>query len=266
VIPYQGHVEVLAKLEAKLPRVLLLQGPESVGKRTMLLRLIETHGFKPADFLWREKLDVAAAHDVRAFAQRRALGPAGKLVGLRLDHASDAALNMLLKTLEEPPPKFSFALLATSRPLETIVSRAERYNLGLLSEAEMRDVLLKRLGMAPDLARRAARLGRGQVSRALATDTRSASRMMVMSTLKAVADGDPIAFEVATRSWDEEAHDLLLVWITEAVTGAWALFSADDFPKLSLEKSVPRRMLGAMRPGIKPKLAVRSALASFLDW
>jgi DNA polymerase-3 subunit delta' len=85
------------------------------------------------------------------------------------DALNDQAANRMLKTLEEPPP-YAHLILLTSRPgkvLPTIASRCQHVRFDAPSVADL-TADLERHGVAPDLAAACARLGQGDVSRALA--------------------------------------------------------------------------------------------------
>src|ERR1044072_1522162 len=169
---YIGHADAVAALRRELPPVTLLIGPPSVGKWTLTHHLADHHQVGMVDrAIYPDGLNADAARSLISFSGRPPCGPS-KLVPARLDHSSDAALNALLKTLEEPPPTARFllthscTLTGRSSVPPTVVSRAHRYFLGLLSNEEVRDVLIG-TGMSATAATKAAALGRGQVAAAL---------------------------------------------------------------------------------------------------
>jgi DNA polymerase-3 subunit delta' len=89
-----------------------------------------------------------------------------------LDELNAAGANALLKSLEEPPPRVLFLLIAhrPGRVLPTIRSRCRKLMLRPLGEADLRDILTGPLGIAadaPGLADAVAGAG-GSVRRALA--------------------------------------------------------------------------------------------------
>jgi DNA polymerase III subunit delta' len=84
------------------------------------------------------------------------------------DALNDQAANRMLKTLEEPPP-YAHLVLLTSRPgkvLPTIASRCQRVRFSTPSDDRVAEQL-GRHGVAPQLALACARLGLGDVERAL---------------------------------------------------------------------------------------------------
>jgi hypothetical protein len=222
------------------------------------------HGVLPADTRKLEKLSVDEARDLVRFA---GIAPFGKtkLVVARLDGASEAALNALLKLLEEPPPTIKFILLSVWPPLDTITSRCHVYRLGLLRRDELFDVLVHRMGMAPAAADTAAGLGRGQVQAALTADQQDVGRAACLSVLKAIHDRDSDLLEQAASRWDENAQALLLRWCVEAITGRWQAFTEAETFGLTKDPNVPRRVLLALRLNARPKLAVRAALEPLLS-
>lgn len=158
----------------RLPGALLLAGPEAVGKRRVALELAQRElcfrrtacggcagcaPFKedplpvelpnllriaPEGKAGLIKVGAVRGDDlveggVIAWVHQAALPGTHRWILVEDAHRlNGASANMLLKTLEEPPPGAHF-LLVTHRPdavLQTIRSRAERLVLGPLAEAE----------------------------------------------------------------------------------------------------------------------------------
>ena len=85
------------------------------------------------------------------------------------EELSAEAANALLKTLEEPPPRVMFILIA-ERPEQlppTVRSRCQAVELTAAPLAEVRQALQERAGLAGDEAERLARLAKGRVGWAL---------------------------------------------------------------------------------------------------
>jgi DNA polymerase-3 subunit delta' len=94
------------------------------------------------------------------------LGDADRLV---VQEASQEAANTLLKVLEEPPADTTL-ILTSSNPdalLPTIRSRLAVVRVGRLTDAEVRNLLVKERGMAEADATRIAQMADGSVTRAL---------------------------------------------------------------------------------------------------
>lgn len=259
-----GHHAAVAALHAHLPPVTLITGPPSVGKWTLGQHLAAYYQVGLVDQAeYPDGLDTDAARGLVCFVSTAPFG-AFKLARVRLDGSSDAALNILLKTLEDPPGNARFILTAAGTVLPTIASRASRIHLGLLKLDEVRDILIAR-GMSPAAASRAAPLGRGQVRRAMsAAGGGEGPRAVVLGIVRALAAGDAEQYERAFRSFDDETRDLLYAWVYEAASGQWAAFTeADTF---GLPRQRVRSMLFALsllsRAG--SRLGVRAALEPFL--
>jgi len=88
---------------------------------------------------------------------------------LEPERMTDEAANALLKTLEEPPPRAVFFLLAhdTRNILDTIMSRCAYIRLPELTADEVANVLVKRYGLDEEEAARAARSSSGTFIKAL---------------------------------------------------------------------------------------------------
>lgn len=212
------------------------------------------------DARWIPTLSADKARDVKQFV---ATGPRGKFkaVVMRLDGASSQALNALLKVLEEPPATSRFLLLAERSPLDTIVSRSMVYRVGVLSEEDLYKVLL---GLTrPEIAAKAAKLGRGQVKRALQIGDIDQTRATVQNFLKAVASKDRMLAEQVVSKWDDKAARLLVQWAGEAITGRWCVYTAEDTYGLHLTDT-PRQLLQLLRLQARPRLAARVAVEALM--
>jgi replication-associated recombination protein RarA len=252
-----GHEEARTILEQHLPSVVLLRGSPSIGKRTLASHLADHHGYPAYDVRVVEKLSADEARDLKRFAGVAPMTSAGKLVIAEIDGASDSALNALLKLLEEPPPSCKFLLLASRRPLDTILSRSHQVQLGLLSEQDVYNVLHLRFGMEPSQARRAAEVSGGRLDRAMTAGDQDQSRAAVLTVLKSIADKDPALLEAAASKWDQVAHDLLARWCREARSGRWSVFDESETFGLAKDPELPLRVLRGLRLNCSPKLAVR---------
>lgn len=269
-----GHTQARELLERELPPVTLLRGPESVGKWQLGLHLLSHHGVLSVDQRTYRQLDMGAARDILAFAERAPFGTI-KCVLLDTDTASQQVLNALLKLLEEPPATVKFILVSSKKLLDTITSRAAVYNLGLLSEEEVYQVLASlqtpqgkpQFGFAD--AHRLASLSRGQVGPALTALRYGDSKDRVIKLLSAVAARDRVAFDralgtVHDKIWEQVEENLLFTWAYEAITKRWRIFTeAESF---GLEKTtVPNYIIRRLRANSAPALRARAQLAVLLD-
>ena len=112
-------------LERELPPATLLLGPDVGPMLTAAYRsALKTHLVCRADVLIRRHMSAGDARFIVKFAQTAPFGTF-KVVAFPLDGATAQAQNILLKVLEEPPPTVRFILVASARPLPTIVSRCQ---------------------------------------------------------------------------------------------------------------------------------------------
>lgn len=122
--------------------------------------------------------------ETRELVLRAASSPSGGRWQIVLfedaDRATEAAANALLKAIEEPPPRTVWLLCAPSPDdlVTTIRSRCRLVTLRTPPAAAVADVLVRRDGIAPDVAADAARAAQGHIGRAkrLATDPESRKR------------------------------------------------------------------------------------------
>jgi len=141
------------------------------------------------------------------------------------EHLSAEAANSLLKTLEEPPPKVMFVLLATNERLllPTILSRCQRVELCPLPLSTTEEALVHRFRASPEEARFLARLSAGRLGWAVSAlnDKRLLmERTERLTTLMRLIDADRderfgYAAQLAnefSRSRDS-VWELLTLWI-----------------------------------------------------
>ncbi len=185
----------------RLPHALLFAGPEGVGKRTFAVELAKAVTcLAPVDgdacdacescvsVLNGEHLDIRVFEPDGTFikiAQMRELAhmanerpfyarPRARRVMI-VDGAHqmrEEAANAILKTLEEPPPT-SLIVLVTDQPyalLETIRSRCQTLAFSPLEPAEVERYLAANFKRPSDETKLLARVSRGRIGRAIATD------------------------------------------------------------------------------------------------
>ncbi len=175
-----GHEQLKEKLSFRLKEhpagVFLFCGRPSIGKRTTAFeasKLIlcenklgekcpcqscKRFQLEHPDFLCigrREKIKVNDVSEVLKFCTTTPLISDHKVVVIDNAHEiTPEAANRLLKTLEEPPPNFSF-FLVTSNPkilLPTIVSRCIKYDFYNLDRDDLTTIINKKLGFSPKKA------------------------------------------------------------------------------------------------------------------
>ncbi|GAA2794424.1 DNA polymerase III subunit delta' [Streptomyces showdoensis] len=129
--------------------------------------------------------------ETRDLVRRAQLSPAGRrwqvIVLEDADRLTEGAANVLLKAVEEPAPRTVWLLCAPSLEdvLPTIRSRCRHLTLSTPSVEAVADLLIRRDGIAPEVAQAAARATQGHIDRArrLATDERARARRAVVLKL-----------------------------------------------------------------------------------
>lgn len=261
-----GHRAARLYLEQRLPTATLLHGPASVGKWTLAHHLVTHHQVHAVD-RWEvpHGMSVETVKLVTAYAARAPQGPF-KLVIARLDDSSRPALNALLKTLEEPPPKVKFLFTSDNKTLPTVASRCTVFELGLLTASELEDVY-RIQGMSAGKAHRAANYARGQVDRGYQAERNDGQKNQVLNLAKALATHDRDLFTAVFTAWDGRCTDLLSTLLTEAITQRWSTFTDIDTHGLHCDRPRLWRMVSALTrlPAARPRLGVRAALEPFLS-
>lgn len=143
--------------------------------------LIGTHA--DVEFIRTDLLSIGVK-ETRDLVRRAQLSPAvGRwqvIVIEDADRLTEGAGNVLLKAVEEPAPRTVWLLCAPSLEdvLPTIRSRCRHLTLRTPPVAAVADLLIRRDGVAPEMAASAARATQGHIDRArrLATDERARAR------------------------------------------------------------------------------------------
>lgn len=228
----------------------LFLGPASVGKRTTVGWVVEHYQIRPTDFRFIPTLTADEAREIRRFSMIAPMGHT-KLVAIRIDGASQAAQNILLKTLEEPTRRVRFILLATKDPIPTVVSRSRVFRFGYLDRGELSEVLT-RLGSA-------ALPHGGQVKPCLDRSDLSVKKHTALAALRAIFRNDTHAIDKLLGDWTPETHRLLAIWCMEAMTGRWDVYSRQESEEFAADQTVVRKLLVAATSTVaRPKLVLRT--------
>ncbi|MBA4248167.1 MAG: DNA polymerase III subunit delta' [Microbacterium sp.] len=182
------------------------------------------------------------------------------------DRMAERTSNVLLKALEEPPPRTVWILCAPSAAdlIPTIRSRVRTVRLRVPSVAEVAELLVRRDGVAPELAERAARESQNHIGMALrlATDADARDRrsrtldlalgvssvsgaVLAAEQLVAIATDDAKAF-TAEREEEERAAALRSLGIEPGASVPVGLRASLK----ALEEDQKRRATRSVRDGI----------------
>ncbi|WP_320068212.1 DNA polymerase III subunit delta' [Micromonospora sp. RTGN7] len=189
--------------------------------------------------------------EMRALVLRAASTPSGGrwqvVIVEDADRLTEAAGNALLKAVEEPPPRTVFMLCAPSTHPEdvsvTIRSRCRVVPLRQPAPEAVAEVLVRRDGVAPEMARWAAAAAQGHVGRArrLARDPEARARRDSVLAVPRRLSGVGAAFDAASA----------LIEAAEAEAGA-AVAESDAAERAALQTALGaggtgRGAAGAMR-------------------
>lgn len=259
---YFGHEKVVKAVNNHLPPVLLFLGPRSVGKWELAEYIREKWKFKKSDTLRIKRLTQENARFAAKFASERPRGWA-RLVIVRIDKkATKGAQNTLLKSMEEARDAV-FIIVSEEPPIETVKSRAVTYSFGLLSDEDVKNILMDRYNFSAERAELLAGASGGQVRKALAYASQQEEKLVVLKALDCVSRKDNTGLEALATEWQDEHTELLIRWCYESLTGKWKTFVPGE-SNIS-GKKVPMRILLALQLDLRPRLVVRSALASVLQ-
>lgn len=148
-----NHIKVILEKQLasrRIPHAYLFMGPASLGKHTLAVELagkiLQTENpEKHPDFMTLNEEGEIPVEKVRELIASVSLGPiAGTKKVVIINNAEQlnkSGANALLKTLEEPGESTVLILVASERPLLTILSRCQKFNFNPFSQKQTEDFL-----------------------------------------------------------------------------------------------------------------------------
>jgi DNA polymerase-3 subunit delta' len=228
----------------------LLQGSTTDAEAAHTASLVEARTHPDLAVLATDRVIIAIEEVRRLVAQSQfspSIAPYRVIVIEDADRMTERTSNVLLKALEEPPPRTVWILCAPSAAdlIPTIRSRVRSVRLRVPSVAEVADLLVRRDGIDPALAERAARESQTHIGMALrlATDEDARSRRARTLTL---------ALGVQSVSGAVLAAEQLVAIAT------------DDAKALTAEREDEERAAALRSLGVEPGAAVPAALRASL--
>jgi DNA polymerase-3 subunit delta' len=170
-----GNPAALARLRAlaaggRPAHAYLFSGPDGVGKRSAAEAFVRALGAEPRVIARppdRHEILIAQIRDLIRELSLTADRPRGMIID-EAERMSEEAMNALLKTLEEPPPRTVLILVSSApeRLLPTVRSRCQKILFFPLSEDEIVRYARGTLGLGEEDARILAVLADGSVGTA----------------------------------------------------------------------------------------------------
>ena len=195
-----GHADVVGTWKAEMPDTCLLLGPDSIGKRTLARHmLIQEYGA------------VLSESRMPTLARR----------GIVTNEAGFGAA----RHLQEASPGTVVVVVGEERSsLESAVQRV--YRMKPLPYDDMCDLLAhSRLVPSPAVGT-CAKHSRGQVKTAVAFYRTTDDRQLVPNILRATRTGDVNLLTTSVRGL--RSFEAVVLWWTEAMTGQWNFFTAEE--------------------------------------
>ncbi len=228
----------------------LLQGTTTGADAAHTASLVEARTHPDLAVLATDRVIIAIEEVRRLVAQSQfspSIAPYRVIVIEDADRMTERTSNVLLKALEEPPPRTVWILCAPSAAdlIPTIRSRVRSVRLRVPSVTEVAELLVRRDGIDPALAERAARESQTHIGMALrlATDEDARSRRARTLTL---------ALGVQSVSGAVLAAEQLVAIAT------------DDAKALTAEREEEERAAALRSLGVEPGAAVPAALRASL--
>lgn len=204
-------------------QVLLIIAPESTGKRTFAMQQASQActGCIFDVFAPEERLTPQLARDAIDFLSQRSQQ---RHAILRLQQ--ERPQNILLKTLEDPPPNTKIILLAEQDPLPTVMSRAQiTLRRGPLTETELTAIMIQQ-GFNESVIARAAHAGGVRQAAEIASTERF--RSQALTAAKAVQTLDRALLRRALEDWTQECSDALTQWCSESMSRVPRIYTIEE--------------------------------------
>ncbi len=248
-----GFEGLYATLCQSLPPVVLLTGPEGIGKSVLATAVARHHGWSAKtaqDSYYPDGLTAEQARYLKEILNRRRSNNVYPFL-INLDGVSEHVGNLLLKTLEEPPKKVRFILWASKPTLPTIMSRAMVYPCPPLTNEQVRTVLADVLGWAPVRAEIASKVSGGSVGTALSRMELEPSRQLVINFLRCVFEREADRIPGYMNQFNADHMQILGFWAAESMTGVWSWFTPADVPGLKATPATLAVLSSPSRPRLK---------------
>jgi hypothetical protein len=259
MIQLVGHEKVRERLlfNEDLPRVSLFLGPHSVGRRRYANEIARHGTNAPQDILRIHRLTAGLAREASRFLRISPRGTGLRFAIIDVDDPSPGALTTLLKALEEMPDTSRAILIASSTPPDTIMGRATVFEFTLLSEQEVREVLLMR-GFGAGEAETRAKMSGGQVKPAIERSEHVKLKTLVLLLTKYIREHDFASIEKLGSRWTDEHTELLVRLCYEATTKRWRLFDEGEIG--NVPPKVWIGLLRALKHDVRARLVVHAQI------
>lgn len=256
-----GHQGVIGALSSQLPPVSIISGPPSVGKRLIAAHAAMTNNVSRVDFTEVSRLTVAEASRVKEFMSVQPMVDL-KFALIDIDSASNAAINDLLKALEEPPSYARFSIINSAKLPATLRTRGRRYSVGLLKPDDLMTILINK-GIPEQDAKKFSSLGR--VDLAIQAYTDSTARSTALTVLESVLTNDYLLFSQAYKAVDDKIARTIVSMLEESASQRWRVFNP-KYLGLFADKRVAISVLASWSnvSSARPQIAVRAALESIM--
>lgn len=252
-----GHREVMQALNGLPLTNVLLVGPWSVGKRSMLENFIQRHGVTDVTRVY--DLKSADLQEVRKMSLET--NGARRVIFLRLDRMTQNTEERLLKIIEDAPPEVTFLATSTYSTRIALRTRFTYITVGSLDPKTIA-MILGRLGYEATNAVSLAEKSIGSVGGSIKVGKASPFTSLVTRALKCIVEHDVEMLDSLYSKWEDGHTDTILTWASERITERWRTFKPGDFPELG--KGTAMRILTSVDRYDRPRYVVRSSLVNIV--
>ena len=246
----QGHAEIINYLKNNDPRNVLLVGPYSVGKRTILQNKVETSNERFQVFSHTVDAEIMRIVQETSFKKN-------SKIFLRLDRVTKKEEEKFLKIVEDADDSVKFYCTSTKELSLALSTRFTTLRVSYLADNEVQRVLELR-GMESSKAEYLASKAYGQVRPTIESDV-VVPKMNVMLAMKHILSHDPEGLDSMYAKWSKEDTEILVTYAREILTGRARLFTEEELQ--AVPKKLALRLLRSSDSYTTPRFYVRSVLA-----
>lgn len=243
-----GH-EHLASDIAALDSPILVVGPRSVGKATVLREVL------PDAYVMNAPLDITSAERIESIAV------AWPFIIIDLDGATHHALAKLRTLLDDGPPLY---MHSTVLPPAEISSQCTVLHAGYLRDDEVAQVLMQG-GETEEVARAWAHGSGGTIEGAYHKRDADTDKAPLISLFAALAQHSYQIFSFGLERVGDRQVELLRTWAFEAASGQWNFFTPDDDYGLHKNPQAVKFISDTLDSPARSRIVVRSALLPFFS-
>lgn len=249
-----GHEAVQSRLLSIGPRNVLIYGPHSVGKKTLIEKYIEAHEITDVIRLGKITTDNIDGLREEALIAKTDL----RAIVFNLGTLTLKLREKLLKIVEDAPSGVIFLVTSGYEPGITLKTRFTSFKVGYLSDSDVTIILMK-MGYSAERAAELALFHTGSIWQAVEYGKYSAEKPKVLEALTHITTGNVLAIDSMYSSWEDEHTQAILEAATEKLTSRYRRYTEAELENMT--KGVALKILTRIDPYDRPRYVTRATLA-----